>query len=105
MVTGGRFTSEAQEFARKTKIELIDGKALEELIGSVSVVRAPPEPDAARTTSRSSIWREGDDQSSVVMDEPSSLDALIPRDEIDAGPAPRVALMTPQRLRFFAAQI
>ena len=49
VVTGGRFTSEAQEFARKTKIELIDGKALEELIGSVSVVRAPPEPDAART--------------------------------------------------------
>ena len=61
--------------------------------------------DTTLATSRSSIWREGDDQSSVVMDEPSSLDALIPRDEIDAGPAPRVALMTPQRLRFFAAQI
>ena len=32
VVTGSRFTSEAQEFARKTNIKLIDGKALEELI-------------------------------------------------------------------------
>jgi restriction system protein len=35
VVTGGRFTAEAQEFARKTKIELIDGEALEALIDGV----------------------------------------------------------------------
>ena len=33
VVTGGRFTSQAQEFARDTNIELIDGEELEELIG------------------------------------------------------------------------
>jgi restriction system protein len=33
VVTGGRFTAEAQEFARNTAIKLIDGAALEELIG------------------------------------------------------------------------
>jgi len=33
VVTGGRFSREAREFARGTKIELIDGKALERLIG------------------------------------------------------------------------
>jgi hypothetical protein len=43
-----RFTPEAQKFAWKTKIELIDGKALEELIGSVSVAR--PTPDGTRKT-------------------------------------------------------
>ena len=48
VVTGGRFTPEAREFARKTKIELIDGKTLEELIGSLSLVCATP--DATRTT-------------------------------------------------------
>jgi restriction system protein len=34
VVTGGEFTREAREFARTTKIELIDGSALAELIGS-----------------------------------------------------------------------
>jgi HJR/Mrr/RecB family endonuclease len=37
VVTGGKFTQEAQEFAQKTKIELIDAKALAELAGSVVV--------------------------------------------------------------------
>jgi restriction system protein len=36
VVTGGRFTPEAQEFAGKTKIELVDGKALRDLVGSSS---------------------------------------------------------------------
>lgn len=39
IATGGQFTREAREFARKTPIELIDGEALEGLIGMV--------PDAA----------------------------------------------------------
>jgi restriction system protein len=34
VVAGGEFTREAREFARTTKIELIDGSALAELIGS-----------------------------------------------------------------------
>jgi restriction system protein len=34
VVTGGEFTQEAREFARTTKIELIDGSAFAELIGS-----------------------------------------------------------------------
>jgi restriction system protein len=42
VVTGGRFTAEAQEFARKTQIELVDGKALEKLLGAVSVSVAAP---------------------------------------------------------------
>src|ERR1700721_3225200 len=33
VVTGGEFTREAREFARTTKIELIDGSAFAELIG------------------------------------------------------------------------
>jgi len=42
VITGGQFTREAREFARKTKVELIDGDALEELIGGVpSSTRAP----------------------------------------------------------------
>jgi restriction system protein len=40
VVTGARFTLDAREFARKTKIKLIDGEALQELIGSASVVAA-----------------------------------------------------------------
>jgi hypothetical protein len=38
-----------------------------------------------------SIRRKRDDHSSVVMDEPLTFDALIPRDEIDAGPTPGIA--------------
>lgn len=34
VVTGRQFTREAREFARKTKIELIDGQTLEALIGA-----------------------------------------------------------------------
>jgi len=42
VVTGGQFTREAREFARNTKVELIDGDALEELIGGFpSSTRAP----------------------------------------------------------------
>jgi restriction system protein len=36
VVTGGQFTKEARKFAESTKIELIDGKALGELIGNAS---------------------------------------------------------------------
>jgi restriction system protein len=36
LVTGGQFTKEAREFAAKTKIELIDGDSLGELIGSAA---------------------------------------------------------------------
>jgi len=35
VVTGGQFTREAREFARKARIELIDGEALADLIGAV----------------------------------------------------------------------
>jgi Topoisomerase DNA binding C4 zinc finger len=42
------FTREAREFARQTKIELIDGKALGELIGAVSI--APRTTDATWQT-------------------------------------------------------
>jgi restriction system protein len=35
VVTDGQFTREAREFARKTRIELIDGEALADLIGAV----------------------------------------------------------------------
>lgn len=35
VVTGGDFTAEARDFARRTEIELIDGKALKKLIGIV----------------------------------------------------------------------
>jgi restriction system protein len=35
VVTGGQFTREAREFARGTQIELMDGEALEKLIGCV----------------------------------------------------------------------
>ena len=35
IVTGGQFTREAREFARITKIELINGDGLEELVGRV----------------------------------------------------------------------
>jgi hypothetical protein len=34
VVRGGEFTREAREFARTTKIELIDGSGLAELIGN-----------------------------------------------------------------------
>jgi len=44
VVTGGQFTPEAQEFARKTKIELVGGDALRELIGAVSAASATPAP-------------------------------------------------------------
>ena len=39
VVTGGQFTREARDFAHTCGVELIDGRALEELIGS-----APSEP-------------------------------------------------------------
>ncbi len=39
-VTGGQFTREAREFAKGTPIALMDGDALQQLIGSVSPV--PP---------------------------------------------------------------
>jgi restriction system protein len=44
VVTGGQFTREAREFARGTDIELMDGEALENLIGCVrlSVPRTEP---------------------------------------------------------------
>jgi restriction system protein len=42
LLTGGEFTREAREFARTTKIELIDGPALEELIGSKREQKGSP---------------------------------------------------------------
>lgn len=42
VVTGGEFTREARDFARTTKIELIDGSALAELIGSNREQKASP---------------------------------------------------------------
>jgi restriction system protein len=45
VVTGGQFTREAQEFSRKTKIELIDGKALEERIGAIIATRSIDSPE------------------------------------------------------------
>jgi restriction system protein len=48
VVTGGRFTAEAQEFARKTQIELVDGKALEKLLGAVSIAAPAAEVPQAQ---------------------------------------------------------
>jgi restriction system protein len=42
VVTGGQFTREAREFARGTKIELMDGDALETLIGCVRTNASAP---------------------------------------------------------------
>jgi restriction system protein len=42
VVTGGEFTREAREFAGTTKIELIDGPALDELVGSGRAAEAVP---------------------------------------------------------------
>ena len=36
VVTGGRFTREAREFANTCRVELLDGRALEELMGCAS---------------------------------------------------------------------
>jgi restriction system protein len=52
IVSGGEFTREAREFAEDTKIELIDGKALEELIGSVPTP-VPAPKSAIKVTSTS----------------------------------------------------
>jgi restriction system protein len=49
VVTGGEFTREAREFAEKTSIELIDGKALAELIGSVPTRGPAPKPAIKET--------------------------------------------------------
>jgi restriction system protein len=46
VVTGGHFTRDAWESARKTGIELIDGEALEKLIGPVKVMPAAPATEA-----------------------------------------------------------
>jgi restriction system protein len=43
-VTGGEFTREARDFAKKTEVELIDGEGLEELIRGVD------SPSAERRT-------------------------------------------------------
>ena len=50
VVTGGEFSAEAQEFAKSTTIELIDGKALEQLIGRVEsgTVTQPSAPECPR---------------------------------------------------------
>jgi restriction system protein len=42
VVTGGQFTREAREFADSCAIELIDGHALDELIGDRPLVRSTP---------------------------------------------------------------
>lgn len=42
VVTGGQFTPEAREFADSCAIELIDGHALDELIGDRLLVRSTP---------------------------------------------------------------
>jgi restriction system protein len=52
VITGGQFTKEAREFAEKTKIELVDGRALEELIGNASTPVPAPIP-AIKVTSAS----------------------------------------------------
>ncbi len=39
VVTGGRFTPEAREFAQQTKIQLIDGESMHELIDGVPLQR------------------------------------------------------------------
>jgi len=44
VVTGGQFTHEARELANACRVELIDGRALEELIGSAP---SAPTPDEA----------------------------------------------------------
>jgi restriction system protein len=49
VVTGGEFTRVAREFAEKTSIELIDGKALAELIGSVPTRGPAPKPAIKET--------------------------------------------------------
>jgi hypothetical protein len=46
-----------------------------------------------------------DDHSPVVMDEPLTFDATIPRHDIDAGLAPGMAWVMEQRLRLFTAQV
>ncbi len=48
VVTGGQFTREAREFAKGTTIELVDGHALAELIGSVGVKSSIAEKVGAR---------------------------------------------------------
>ena len=45
VVTGGQFTREAREFAQQTKVELINGQALEELIDSVRSSSRQPVSD------------------------------------------------------------
>lgn len=50
VVTGGKFTQEAKEFAQQTRIELIDGKALEKRIGSVAVATSRSESIAQPAT-------------------------------------------------------
>ena len=52
VVTGGQFTREAREFVHKTKIELIDGDALKELIDSIRSSGPQPVSDI-KITSRS----------------------------------------------------
>lgn len=49
VVTGGDFTREAREFAEKTNIELIDGKALEALIGPAVAQAMPACPRCGAT--------------------------------------------------------
>jgi restriction system protein len=53
VVTGGRFTREAREFAGSCKIELIDGPSLEGFIGSVSA--STPAPVAPVATVKTAI--------------------------------------------------
>jgi restriction system protein len=59
LVTGGKFTQEAKEFAQNTKIELIDGKAFAELVGSVDVTSSTCESIAPTTTPPPSCPRCG----------------------------------------------
>jgi restriction system protein len=51
VVTGGEFTREARAFARKTRIELIDDKTLEDRIGAIAArplaYKLEPIPEAA----------------------------------------------------------
>ena len=50
LVTSGEFTAEAREFARQTKLELIDGKNLTSLIEGIREISAAPVGDDAPST-------------------------------------------------------
>jgi len=59
VVTGGQFTREAQEFAGKARIELVDGDALQQLIDSVASTAPTLTGMVARQTAPARLAQPG----------------------------------------------